>query len=288
MGERTEAVSLTPASIDEFIHAQKERGLKKNTITSYRTNLLRIYRRLPDGKKQLEAGTIRQLIESMKEQGFSEQPLKSLIMVSNLYLDYFGRRDFQDTKYYQRPPTDTPPLTRAEYQRLLLAARQKNKEREYLMVKSFALLGILQNDLYRVTAEAVKAGTLTLERERVHIPQSFQKELLEYMKEQKIVYGSLFVNRNGLPYKRQTISKFLAELCDDAKVDRSRGTSRNLRMLYDSTITDLRSNMEQLIQQAYDRIIDMEQLTVAWDLMDRQKDVRQHGDYALSAQPNSL
>ena len=264
MGERSEAVSLTPDSIEEFIRAQKEKGLKKNTITSYRTNLFRIYHRLPEGKKQLEAGTIRQLTTALKEQGLSEPTL-------NLFLDYYGRRDFQDTRYYPRPPTETVPLTRAEYQRLLLMARQKNEEREYLMVKSFAVLGLKQNELSQVTTEAVEDGVVTVEQGQIHIPESFRKELLDYMKKKKIVSGPLFVNQNGIPYQRQTISKFLAALCDEAHVERSRGTSRNLRMLCDSTITDLRSNMEQLIQQAYDRIIDMEQLTVAWDMSGHQK-----------------
>ena len=288
MGERSEAVSLTLESIEEFIRAQKEKGLKKNTVTSYRTNLFRIYRRLPEGKKQLEAGTIRQLTTALKEQGLSEQSLNSFLMVSNLFLDYYGRRDFQDTKYYPRPPTETLPLTRSEYQRLLLAARQKNEEREYLMVKSFAVIGLKQNELSQVTAEAVEAGIVTVEQGQIHIPQSFRKELLDYMKKQKIISGPLFINKSGTPYQRQTISKFLSALCDEAHVERSRGTSRNLRMLCDNTMTDLRNNLEQLIQQAYDRIIDMEQLTVAWDMSDRQKDVRQHGDYAISAQPNSL
>ena len=272
MGERSETVSLTPESIEEFIRAQKEKGLKKNTITSYRTNLFRIYHRLPEGKKQLEAGTIRQLTTTLKEQGLSEQTLNSFLMVSNLFLDYYGRRDFQDTRYYPRPPVETTPLTRAEYQRLLLAARRKNEEREYLMVKSFAVIGLKQNELSQVTAEAVKDGVVTVEQGQIHIPESFRKELLDYMKKKKIVSGPLFVNQNGIPYQRQTISKFLAALCDEAHVERSRGTSRNLRMLCDSTITDLRSNMEQLIQQAYDRIIDMEQLTVAWNMSGHQKE----------------
>lgn len=76
-------------------------------------------------------------------------------------------------------PAVQPELTRAEYLRLLQAARALEKERAYLLVKVFALLGIRVGELPQVTVEQVKAGRLLLRGSGVRqlAEQSYERML---------------------------------------------------------------------------------------------------------------
>ena len=282
------AVKLTPESIDAFLNALLEKGLKKTSVASYRLHLNRLCRRLPDPEKAIEYGTLQQVLAAMKSEGYSYQTMNGLLTTINRFLDYYGRRDLQVTDYYEIPDTSSPELTRTEYRRLLSVARQLNKDREYLLVKIFAVLGIRQNDLNLLTVEAVHKGSFAVERDLIRIPYTLAGELLEYANEHRIASGPLFVGRTGDPLTRSRVTLLIAQLCDDAQIDRAKGNSRNLKKLYQNTMTGLRGNMELLIEQAYDRMLEKEQLTIGWDMSVRQKEVRQHGDYALSAQSNSL
>lgn len=282
------AVKITPESIEAFLNAQLEKGLKKTSVDSYRIHLNRLYRRLPGPEKSIGPSTVQQMLTEMQCEGYSHQTLNGLLTASNQYLDYLGRRDMQITSYYNIPEVSVPELTRAEYRRMLSAARQLNKDREYLMVKVFAVLGINQNDLNLLTVDAVRAGSFVAEQSLVRIPQSLAGELLEYAREHEILSGPLFVGRSGTPLARSRVSLLIAELCDDAKVERAKGNSRNLRKLYQSTMTNLRDNMELLIEQAYDRMLEKEQLTIGWDMSARQKEMRKLDDFAFSERASSL
>ena len=266
------AVKITPASIDAFLNAQLERGLKKTSVDSYRIHLNRLYRRLPESEKAIGHSTVQQILTEMKNEGYSSQTLNGLLTASNQFLDYCGRRDMRISDYYEIPEGNAPELTRTEYRRMLSVARQLNKERVYLMVKIFAVLGISQNDLHLLTVDAIRTGSFVAENHLVRIPQSLACELAEYAKKQAISSGPLFIGRAGSPLARSRVSVLIAELCDDAKVDRAKGNSRNLRKLYQSTMTRLRENTELLIEQTYNRMIEKEQLSIGWDLSVWQKE----------------
>ena len=53
-------------------------------------------------------------------------------------------------------------------------------------------------------------------------------------------------------------------------------------------MTGLRDNMELLIEQAYDRMLEKEQLTIGWDMSVRQKEVRRLDSRAYSEQAGNL
>ena len=83
-------------------------------------------------------------------------------------------------------PAVQPELTRAEYLRLLQAARALEKERTYLLVKVFALLGIRLGELGQITVwRRVKTGRLPIlengGRRYVPLPGCLRGELLDYV-----------------------------------------------------------------------------------------------------------
>ena len=288
MAEESKGLRITRESIAAFLSAQVDKGLKKGTVDTYRLQLNRLYGKLPGSEKEIGPETVRQLLTKLEEEGFSTQTRNGFLTVCNQYLDFYGRRDLQYTSYCDVSDGITPELTRSEYKRMLSVARQLNKDREYLMVKVFAVLGIHQNNLNLLTFEAVHRGSFMAEHDIIRIPRSLAGELLEYAKEHRIASGPLFVGRSGAPLTRARVSLLIAQLCDDAQIDRAKGNSRNLKKLYQNTMTGLRDNMELLIEQAYDRMLEKEQLTIGWDMSVRQKEVRRLDSRAYSEQAGNL
>ena len=288
MAGESKGLRITRESIDAFLSAQVEKGLKKGTVDTYRLQLNRLYGKLPENKKEIGPETVSLLLTELEEDGFSTQTRNGFLTVCNQYLDFYGRRDLQHTSYCEVTDGTALELTRAEYKRMLSTARQLDKEREYLMVKAFALLGIGQNELRLLTVEAVHSGSFVVDRDYVHIPRSFAEEMMNYAREQGVLSGPIFVGREGTPLTRSYVAALIALLCDEAKVERARGNSRNLKKLYQNTMSDLRSNLELLVEQAYDRMIEKEQLTIGWDMSVRQKEHRKNDSLDLMEQAISL
>lgn len=64
----------------------------------------------------------------MEEQGFSRRTVNAKLFALNSFLKYAGKREWQETDFYERPEDIRPELTRREYVRLLKAAKRLRKE----------------------------------------------------------------------------------------------------------------------------------------------------------------
>lgn len=156
-----------------------------------------------------------------------------------------------------------------EYLRLLRAARAQGKHRLYLVIKLFAVTGVPVQSIGQVTAELVRAGGGTVryrgKQEMVHIPPVLQREILDYLQEQGIVFGPIFLSVRGEPMGRVQMFRELQELCADAHVPVQKGNPRALRNLYRETIDSIAKNMDVLIQGAYEQFLQAEQTTAGWN-----------------------
>ena len=93
-------------------------------------------------------------------------------------------------------------LTKAEYERLLQAAKQKKNERLYLLMQTICSTGIRVSEVRYITAEAVSRGVAEInckgKRRQVFLPKRLCQILKQYIKEQKIKSGAVFVTKNGM------------------------------------------------------------------------------------------
>ena len=100
-------------------------------------------------------------------------------------------------------------LTKAEYDRLLTAAKSKKNERLYLLMQTICSTGIRVSELKFITVEAVERGIAEInckgKRRQVFLPKELRKMLGKYIKEQKIKSGAVFVTKNGNPLDRSNI-----------------------------------------------------------------------------------
>lgn len=127
-------------------------------------------------------------------------------------------------------------LSKAEYYRLLKAAKAKKNTRLYLMMQTICSTGIRVSELKFITLEAVKMGQATVslkgKTRTVLIPKALCRELKCYAKERNIQRGSIFITRNGNPMDRSNILHAMKALCQAAKVDRNKVFPHNLRHLF--------------------------------------------------------
>ena len=185
-------VQITPEKIKAYLETLSGRGRSRETVQMYGAKLRTFYSYLPQDK-QVGPDTLAAWRSALLEAGYSPSTVNTHLSAANGLLEHLGRRDLQLVGRLASEPTVQPELTRAEYLRLLQAARALEKERAYLLVKVFALLGIRVGELPQVTVEQVKAGRLLLRgsgvRQYVPIPASLRGELLDYVRRQGLRTG---------------------------------------------------------------------------------------------------
>ena len=195
--------------------------------------------------------------------------MNAFVSAANSYLDYIGHREYQLAGQLREEKGPQPELSRAEYLHLLRTAKALDKEKVYLLVKLFASTGLFAQELPHVTVEAVVEGKVVCAQNKykqiVSIPGCLKKELLGYAQKNGIGTGPIFQTRDGRPMHRTYVSAVIRNLCEEAKVPKEKGNPKCLRKLYLSTKAGVESNIALLVEQAMERMVEQEQLSVGWE-----------------------
>ena len=228
-----------------------------------------LYDYLPEDKL-LTAETGAQWKKWLEQQGFSLRTVNARISVLNSFLLYLGRREWQSNDFTRPYNEAQPELTREEYLRLLSAARALSKEKSYLLIKTLGGAGMRIQELPQLTAEAVNEGLVHLERHNhtqkrvLKLPALLQRELQDYMHRNQIESGPVFVSHIGFPLKRSSIYYYVNSISQDARVDEEKANPRCLWKMYQSTYDQIRSHINQLVEQSYQNILEEEQTRIGW------------------------
>ena len=141
-------------------------------------------------------------------------------------------------------------LTKAEYDRLLQSAKQKKNERLYLLMQTICSTGIRVSEVRYVTVEAVSRGIAEInckgKRRQVFLPKQLCQILKQYIKEQKIKSGAVFVTKNGNPLDRSNIWSDMKKLSKAANVSEKKVFPHNLRHLFARTYYSLQKDIVRL------------------------------------------
>ncbi len=141
-------------------------------------------------------------------------------------------------------------LTKAEYERLLDAAKSKKNERLYLLMQTICSTGIRVSELRFVTVAAVNTGVANInckgKLRQVFLPKALCKVLIKYIREQKITSGSVFISRTGKPLDRSNIWSDMKKLCESAGVSKDKVFPHNLRHLFARTYYSLQKDIVRL------------------------------------------
>ena len=247
-------LTVTWEEVCRYLDSLAARGRRRETIQVYRPKLEAFYHFLPEDKR-VAADTLELWRAALLREGYSPGTANTHVSAANGLLAYLGRRDLQLIGQLDTEEEIQPELSRTEYLRLLATARNLGRERTYLMVKVFALTGIRVSELTACDGRA----------QYVLIPACLQKELAVYLRRVGITAGPVFVTRSGRPMRRTQVSGEIRTLCRDARVDGDKSNPRCLRRLYQVTQERIRDSVQILAEQAHERMLEEEQLTVGWE-----------------------
>ena len=175
--------AVTMEQIDAFLRSLERRGRAAGTIQAYRRSLTRFYQALPPDKR-VGRDTLSRWRDDLLAQGYTARTVNAALSAANSLLDFLGQRECQLVRRLAVADQAQPELDRREYLRLLSAARTQGNERAYLLVKVFAVTGLLVHGLPELTVEAVRANALAPEPggPRRPIPATLREELLAYIR----------------------------------------------------------------------------------------------------------
>ena len=141
-------------------------------------------------------------------------------------------------------------LTKAEYERLLTAAKNKKTERLYYLMQTIASTGLRVSEIRYVTCDALKSGQAVINCKgkirQIFLPKKLCKMLKDYIKQQHIKSGSVFVSKSGKPLDRSNIWKMLKNLCEIAGVSKDKVFPHNFRHLFARTYYSLQKDIVRL------------------------------------------
>ena len=141
-------------------------------------------------------------------------------------------------------------MTKAEYERLLIAAKQKKNQRLYFLMQTICSTGIRVSELRFITVESVLRGQARInckgKMRVVILTNQLCKMLKNYIKENKIKSGSVFVTKTGKPLDRSNIWSELKKLCESAGVNKEKVFPHNFRHLFARTYYSLQKDIVRL------------------------------------------
>lgn len=191
------------------------------------------------GETQVTKETVIAYKNHLLSRGYAVRSVNSVLASLNCFFALFGWHELRvKTVKLQRQiyRPEEKELTKAEYVRLLSAARVLGKRRLNLLIQTICGTGIRVGELKYITVEAVRCGeaTVTLKGKTrsVFIVRELQKKLLRYAAERGIRSGSIFITRTGKAMSRTNVWREMKSLCSVAGVDPQKVFPHNLRHLF--------------------------------------------------------
>ena len=262
------AVSLDPAAVEAFLSDLAARGRAPETCARYRRSLARLAQLLPEPGR-IRSGSLAACRQALLASAAAPRSVNVILSAANSFLAFCGRRDLQLADALPADTSPRPELTRAEYRHLLHTAKLLSRERAYLLVLLFAGTDLPVSDLDRLTVEAARAGAVVTGSGKtaalVHLPPALCRELLAYCGRHGLSAGPVFLTRDGAPMSRTYVNTAIRELCLAAGLPLEKGSPSALRRLYCEGRRAAEANIALLVEQALDRQMEQEQLTLGWD-----------------------
>lgn len=254
---------LSDEHIRDYLDSLRKRGRSETTVSCYAAKLASL-RGYLDGSP-LRADTLSSWRSHLLGLGYSPRTVNTYVSAANGLMSYLGRRDLQLVGQLSFESEERACPTRGEYLTLLSHARKRGRERDYLLAKTFALLGISASDLSRVSVEAAERGVVALEEGTMPIPLSLAEEIVSFASSEGIEGGPVFRGRDGRPLSRTAASACLRTLAQDAGLAPERCGPGALASLRRTAFEEIRSSLSPLVRQAYESLLDAEQALVGWE-----------------------
>ncbi len=204
------------------------------------------------GKRKMQKEAVLRYKEELSARQ-APASVNAALAALNKFFSYLGREDLKvKSLKIQRNVFSSPEkeLSRAEYERLLFAAKRKKNERLSLLMQTVCATGIRVSELCFITVKAVAEGRAEVKGKGKHrtvfLPGGLCKMLKAYLTARKIKEGPVFLTKGGKPLDRSNIWSDMKRLCADAEVDERKVFPHNLRHLFARTYYSLQKDIVRL------------------------------------------
>ena len=241
---------ITDKIVKRFQMYLYEEERSENTIQKYMRDI-RFFSEWLQGR-EIDKTVV---IEYKKElcRRYAVKSVNSILSSINAFFVFMNWHDLRikTLKIQRRIFADkSKELTKAEYERLLTAAKNKKNERLYYLMQTIASTGLRVSEVKYVTCEAVRQGQAVINCKgkirQIFLPQKLCKMLKVYIKTQNITRGAVFISKKGKPLDRSNIWKMLKDLCESANVDNTKVFPHNFRHLFARTFYSLQKDIVRL------------------------------------------
>ena len=212
---------------------------------------LRVFYAFMDGKELNKTAVLEYKSDLLNK--YAVTSANSMLAAVNAFFRFLGFYELCVKQYKIQKSafcSEEKELTKAEYIRLIEAAKRKGNERLNLIIQTICGSGIRVSELQYITVEAVKRGEAFVnckgKNRRIFIVAELRKKLLSYIKTQNIKSGAVFVTKNGKPVSRHNIWRDMKALCKGADVSPSKVFPHNLRHLFARTFYGIEKDIAKL------------------------------------------
>ena len=130
-------------------------------------------------------------------------------------------------------------LTKAEYEKLVAAAKDSGRARLALLMETICGTGIRVSEVRYITVEAALAGRAEIALKgkirTIMLPGKLCRKLLKFARKRKIASGEIFLTRSGKSLSRRQIWAEMKAVCRAAGVEQGKVFPHNLRHLFATT-----------------------------------------------------
>ena len=242
----------TSSILDAYRTWLTHREYSPATIQKYTKALARFFADTGAGKTP-DRETVAAWRDSLTEKGYTPTTVNAMLAAVNDYqesiVNVAGKA--KPLKRQRRIFADPGrELSRAEYFRLLNAARSTGNKRSQLLLETICSTRIRVSELQFITAEAVRRHKASIRCKgkcrEILLPAELCHRLTRWCQKHHIHNGPIFLSRQGKPLCRVTVWKLLKALCSRANVAWKKVFPHNLRHLFARTFYDLEKNISKL------------------------------------------
>lgn len=244
---------MKPQAILTAYHAWlTHREYSPATIEKYTKALARFFADTGAGRAP-DRETVAAWRDSLTARGYTPATVNAMLAAVNDYQESIDNPagKAKPLKCQRRIYCDADrELSRAEYFRLLGAARDAGKKRTLLILQTLCSTGIRVSELQFITVEAVRRRRASIRCKgkcrEILLPAALCKRLQKWCRQRRIYTGPVFLSRAGKPLSRGTVWKLLKALCDRANVAWKKVFPHNLRHLFARTFYNIEKNISKL------------------------------------------
>ena len=262
---------------EEYLRQEEKSNI---TIEKYLRDVEKFSRFV--GSNDVTKETVIEYKKSLIESGYATRSINSMLASLNNFLTYAGYADCKvKSMKMQRQIycAEEKELTKAEYLRLLNAAKQQT--RLYYILQTICGTGIRVSELSYFTVEAVSTGEVVVfcknKRRTILLPGKLRKSLMKFAKQQGIYSGIIFQTKSGKPINRSNIWSDMKKLCKRAGVNASKVFPHNLRKLFARTFYRIEKDIAKLADILGHGSIDTTRIYIMTTGVEHRKKIEQLG-----------